>query len=170
MNLYRLLSALIDYPSAELQEVAPAMRKAVADHPDLAREEREGLLALIDRVGGTDLLELQEAYSALFDLGGEIHLHVTHFEHGDTQERGQKLVAMDQFYRLHGYVNERFEVPDYLPLMLEFAGEVGADAEAMIAEFGPIYADLEAKLAAKDSPYASAFTVLKNRVGEPVPA
>ena len=170
MNLYRLLSALIDYPTAEPQAVGPQMRAAVADHPDLAPDERDGLLALVDRVTEADLLELQEAYSALFDLGGEIHLHVTHFEHGDTQERGQKLVAMDQFYRLHGYVNERFEVPDYLPLMLEFAGEVGADAEDMIAEFGPIYADLEAKLAAKDSPYAAAFTVLKNRVGEPVPA
>lgn len=170
MNLYRLLSALIDYPSAELQAAGPQMRAAVDGHPDLESEERQALLDLVDEVVGGDLLEVQEAYSALFDLGGAIHLHVTHFEHGDTQERGQKLVAMDQFYRLHGYVNERFEVPDYLPLMLEFAAEVGADAEAMIGEFGWVYADLEVKLAAEGSAYAAAFTVLKNRVGEPVPA
>ncbi|MFP4616165.1 MAG: nitrate reductase molybdenum cofactor assembly chaperone [Thiohalospira sp.] len=170
MQRYKLLSALLDYPTAELQAAAPELWEIVEEDPGLTEADRAALRTLIQELAETDLLTAQEAYSGLFDLGEKVHLHMTHFRYGDTQERGQQLVAMDQFYRAHGFVGERVEVPDYLPLMLEFAGERSEAGESLLAEFVDIYGELEAKLAEAESPYAAVFTVLKNHVCPPVAA
>ncbi len=119
-------------------------------------------------VAERDLLRAQEAYSALFDLGGDLHLYLTHYRHGDSRERGQELAALDMRYRARGYENTRAEVPDYLPLMLELAAEAGEEGEALLAEYAPVLAELEAKLAERGSPYAAAFSILKRRLGAPM--
>lgn len=115
---WRVTSALLRYPDELLMAALPAVRET-------ALEERiphaDEVAALIDSWHGRDLLELQSEYVEVFDLGRRTSLYMTYHQYGDRRQRGLVLSKLKREFQSHGMAPVEDELPDWLPLMLEFA-------------------------------------------------
>lgn len=128
-DTWQLCSLLLDYPDEALQGRLPALRQVVTGLPARVAEP---LGRVLDHVGSTPLEELQRDYVDTFDVTRKCALHLTYFLHGDTRNRGVALVRFKQLYRQHGVElaepeDAGYELPDYLPVVLEFGATVAPD-------------------------------------------
>jgi nitrate reductase delta subunit len=95
----------------------------------------QALQALIQRLARTELMELQEQYVAIFDRGRALSLHLFEHIHGESRDRGQAMVNLLEVYRRHGFELDARELPDYLPLFLEYLAQRPAEeALELLAE------------------------------------
>ena len=129
-DAWQLCSLLLDYPDDRLVERLPALREAAAGLPDHVGAPLGRFLELL---AVSDLGELQRDYVDTFDVTRKCALHLTYFLHGDTRNRGVALVQFKQLYRQHGVELEEGEgatgeLPDFLPVVLEFGATVAPDA------------------------------------------
>jgi nitrate reductase delta subunit len=158
---YRALSRLLSYPDAQLQSEA---------HTCVELVEREGLISgrtvgdlrkLADHLAGQDIYEAQSAYVDLFDRTRSVSLHLYEHVHGESRERGPAMVGLIELYRAHGLEMEANDLPDYLPVFLEFLSVI-ADAEAasLIGEAAHVLEAISARLAKRQNPYQSIFRAL----------
>ena len=158
---YRALSRLLSYPDAQLQSEA---------HTCVELVEREGLISgrtvgdlrkLADHLAGQDIYEAQSAYVDLFDRTRSVSLHLYEHVHGESRERGPAMVGLIELYRAHGLEMEANDLPDYLPVFLEFLSVI-ADAEAasLIGEAAHVLEAIAARLAKRQNPYQSIFRAL----------
>jgi nitrate reductase delta subunit len=171
MMLYKILSALLSYPSAELRDALPDLRGALAGAGKLPRTRRRELERLMDILAGDDLYTVQERYVALFDRGRALSLHLFEHVHGESRDRGQAMVDLTEVYRHHGLELAARELPDYVPLFLEFLSQIPAkDARELLAEAMPILTLLGARLAQRDSAYSAIFDALEALAGKPANA
>lgn len=118
------VSWLLTYPDQRTLERLPTVRELVSSLPEPARG---GVLRTIDALGARDALGVQEEYVDTFDTRRRGCLHLTYFSHGDTRRRGMALLRIKQDFRTAGLEIGSEELPDHLPLVLEFAA--GHDAE-----------------------------------------
>ena len=154
---YTVLSALLTYPDAELVAALPELRSALApaDAATLAP-----LFAMME--GAADLIALQEEYVATFDRRPAHSLHLFEHVHGESRDRGQAMVNLREEYLRHGLEPRPGELPDYVPMFLEFLGQLpAARAAALLGDAIHVLARIGDKLAAADSPYARVFDVLR---------
>ena len=119
MKTLRLLSALVDYPREGLAAHAAELREALAG-AEVSPARRAQLGILLERLLGQDLLASQEAWLGLFDRGRAMSLLLFEHIHGESRDRGQAMVDLVETYRKHGFEIAVRELPDYLPLVLEF--------------------------------------------------
>ncbi len=116
---FKLASLLLQYPTPEL-------RTALADvEPgDLAglHRSRAAVEALLEHCAAATTGELDRLYTETFDFSKQRSLHLTYHLHGDSRQRGMALLRLKQAYEAAGFEFVTSELPDYLPLMLEFAG------------------------------------------------
>jgi nitrate reductase molybdenum cofactor assembly chaperone NarJ/NarW len=167
----RTLSALLGYPSAELQAAIPELREALAAEGVLPRAARRRLDPLLDRLETGDLLELQAEYSELFDRSRSLSLHLFEHVHGDSRERGPAMIDLGDSYMARGFLLEASELPDFIPVFLEFASCLPpAEAREMLAEPGHVFAALEERLARRSTPYAAVPGGILALAGRPDPA
>jgi nitrate reductase molybdenum cofactor assembly chaperone NarJ/NarW len=120
MIVLRALGALLSYPREEVRQALPEIADAIRASPLIAAREREGLLALIDDLRTRDLLEAEERYVDLFDRGRATSLHLFEHLHGEARDRGQAMVDLKRLYERAGYELSSRELPDYLPVILEY--------------------------------------------------
>lgn len=108
---YRLLSLLLDYPDATLDEaLASSADEAGSDLAPFWSFWRE-----------TPLGERQRRYVETFDLDRRTSLHLTYYLYGDTRKRGLALLRLKHLYAAGGLPLDADELPDFLPALLEFA-------------------------------------------------
>jgi nitrate reductase delta subunit len=161
MRIYRILARLLAYPEAELIAALPDLRGRIAADASLVPSCRQGLLQLCDALGEGDLIEIQERYVALFDRMRSLSLHLFEHVHGDSRDRGMAMVSLIELYRQHGLDIDAQELPDYLPLLLEFLSIVEpAEARTHLQDAAHILAGLQERLAKRGSPYAAIFATL----------
>jgi nitrate reductase delta subunit len=157
----RSLAALLGYPSAELQAHIPELRDALAAEGVLPLSARQRLAPLMDRLETADLLDLQAAYSDLFDRSRSLSLHLFEHVHGDSRERGQAMIDLGQQYLSRGFLLASAELPDFIPVFVEFASCLSpAEARETLAEPAHVFAALEDRLNRRDSPYAAVLGAL----------
>ena len=157
----RSLAALLGYPSAELQAHVGDIRDALAAEGVLPRPARRRLEPLLTEIETGDLLEVQAGYSELFDRSRALSLHLFEHVHGDSRERGQAMIDLGQQYIDKGCLLESQELPDFVPVFLEFASCLDpAEAREMLGEPAHVFAALEERLADRQSPYAAVFHAL----------
>ena len=162
----RIVSRLMSYPSAGLQAATSEMGDTLEGDTWLAKPQREALQALVQNLGQRPLTEIQEDYVSLFDRGRALSLHLFEHVHGESRDRGQAMVDLLELYRQGGLELDARELPDYLPLMLEYlstrpleeAAELLGDAMAIIILLG-------ARLRQRDSAYAVLFEALEASFG-----
>ena len=117
----RALSALLRYPSAELQAHVGEVREALAAERILPRRILRDLDPLLDRLARDDLLDVQSQYSDLFDRSRALALHLFEHVHGESRERGQALIDLGEQYMEAGVFLDSPELPDYAPIFIEYA-------------------------------------------------
>lgn len=157
----KALSALLGYPSAELQAAMPEIRAALETEGELDARELRVLEPLLTRMAGHDLWDLQEHYSSLFDSSGSLSLHLFEHVHGESRERGQALVDLAQRYQEHGFLLQGTELPDYVPLFLEFVSFLPRrEARDWLGQPAHVFAAIAERLQQRGTPYAAVFTAL----------
>lgn len=133
---YKVLSLLLQYPSEELLEQRQTIGDAIAALPRSA--ERTALDRFFGWFGSDEGVALQQEYVATFDLQKRSGLYLTFFTHGDTRQRGLALLRLKRLYAAAGFRLQGPELPDYLPVMLEFAALAPADeGRQLLAEHRP---------------------------------
>jgi nitrate reductase molybdenum cofactor assembly chaperone NarJ/NarW len=154
----RALSALLGYPSAELVAHARDIGDALDAERALPRAHRQRLEGLLERLATDELLALQVAYSDLFDRSRTLSLHLFEHVHGDSKERGQAMIDLGQQYLDQGFLLEGKELPDFVPVFLEFASCLEARAaREMLRQPAHVFAALAERLDQRRSPYAHVF-------------
>lgn len=168
MQILKILSALLCYPQAEMFAALEEMATAVEREKLLPLREKAALLDFIDALHGSDLMALQEDYVALFDRGRYLSLHIFEHLHGESRDRGQAMVDLLQLYQSHGLELAARELPDFIPLFLEFLSQRPADeALPLLRDAMPVLSLLGARLHEKRSAYACLFDALQGLAGEP---
>lgn len=158
MNLYCLLSALLSYPEPELLDALGDVESMLADFPDA----EEALQPLVGYLATNDLIAVQENYVATFDRNRSHSLHLFEHVHGESRDRGQAMVDLLETYRGQGFEPVVSELPDHVPLFLEFLGVIDpAQAQDLLDEAIHVLAAIGARLAKGGSPYAGIFAVLR---------
>ncbi len=151
-RLFELVSLLLTYPDADLLAAGDELTAAAAHlaHPDAGAAVRE-FLAWFTTTPGT---EVQQHYVQTFDLRRRSGLYLTYYLHGDTRKRGIALLTLKQRYRAHGLRLDGGELPDLLPVVLEFAAVAGpGDGEAPLRQHRRGVELLREALTASGTPY-----------------
>ena len=161
MLTFKVLSALLLYPSSEHAEAREEM-EAIIEREALVNESlREGLRELIRKRAESDPLAVAAEYVSLFDTTRSLSLHLFEHVHGDSRERGAAMSDLIEQYRGRGLEITADELPDYLPLVLEFLSlQPLEQARAMLAEVADILGLLQARLTKRSSDYAVVFRAL----------
>jgi nitrate reductase delta subunit len=161
MKTLRVLSAMLDYPTADLQAAAVELKAAVAAEGLLKGRDRAALDLLIDDIAGGDIYDLQERWLLLFDRMKTLSLHLFEHVHGDSRDRGQAMVDLRSVYGKGGFLPVTQELPDYIPMFLEYAStRPPQEAIALVGEPAHIFAALRERLAKRKSPYEAAMAAL----------
>lgn len=116
----KVLSLLLNYPTRELLDDLPALKEALNSDRLLSSKGKKMICNLCDDLAGLDLYEVQERYVFLFDRTRSHSLHLFEHVHGESRDRGQALVDLREMYLNNGFAAETTELPDYVPLFLEY--------------------------------------------------
>lgn len=167
MLIFRVFSALLSYPNAEMRAALPELAGVIVAEPMLTQIDRTDLAGLIGELGQGDLLDAEERYSDLFDRGRALSLHLFEHLHGDSRDRGSAMVELKELYQAAGYELASTELPDYLPVVLEYLScrDVG-EAREMLADCAHILKVIGRALIARRSPYAAVIQALLGIAGE----
>ncbi|WP_108650493.1 nitrate reductase molybdenum cofactor assembly chaperone [Dongshaea marina] len=161
MKTYRILSALLLYPQAELVQAIDELQGILEQESLLKRGSYRQLCELFDHLRSQELMELQIQYVDLFDRTPSLSLHL--FEHvfGDDRARGQALADLQNLYQQSGLAATSNELPDYLPLFLEYLSVIQvSDAQESLRELVDLLETLRQRLEKRQSPYAGIFAAL----------
>ncbi len=115
---YKLASVLLQYPTAALFDGLGVLRAEVARLP---RQSAAPFGRFLDWMRATPPSEVAQHYVATFDLRRRCALYLTYYRYGDTRKRGMALLTFKAAYRAEGFEPTGGELPDYLPLVLDFA-------------------------------------------------
>ena len=158
---YKVLSAVLSYPTAEFQGAARDLIFALNEEKLLSAKHRAAVGVLIEEIAEADLLEIQSRYVDLFDRTRSLSLHLFEHVHGESRDRGQAMVSLLERYQQAGLDVAAHELPDYIPLYLEFLSTLDDDeARANLAEPAHILAALGERLRRRGSDYAAAVQAL----------
>lgn len=165
--LLKALGALLDYPDQTLVDALPEIRGIVSSHRSLPMESRAALTDLIDSLDGVDLMDMQESYVEIFDRGRSNSLYLFEHVHGESRERGQAMVDLLAMYEKSGLFLQAQELPDYLPVFLEFAaGESAQRAQSLLREISEICRTIATSLARRRISHYAAVAALLPLAGE----
>lgn len=164
MQIYKLLSALLDYPNQELVEHLPELQDFVKQNQEIDCAERDALQGFLKYVQSISLTELQADYVKTFDMTAEHSLHLTHHLFGDDKNRGPALIDLGELYKDYGVEVVTNELPDYLPLVLEFAAYMDdSEATVFLSDAKKVLGVLTENLQKAESPYVALLSIIENR-------
>jgi len=164
MQIYKLLSTLLDYPNQELVEHISELREFVTQSQEIDNAERDALQNFLTHLQSMSLTELQAEYVQTFDMTAEHSLHLTHHLFGDDKNRGPALIDLGELYKDYGVEVVTNELPDYLPLVLEFAAYMDDnEATVFLSDAKKVLGVLTENLQKAESPYAALLSIIENR-------
>lgn len=164
---FKLASVFLRYPTVELHDGGPYCRDLVRGlEPAVCRPF---FARFLDWLVATPAAEVAETYVATFDLSKRRTLYLTYYRYGDTRKRGMSLVTFKETYRRAGFVPVTDELPDYLPIVLEFA-DLSPKGRSLLTAHRAELEVLRGALQHIGSPYVElidAVTVLLPRLQRP---
>jgi len=166
MRIYKVLSALLEYPEQELIDNLPEIRAIVEESTELDSAEKVAMLGFIDHLANTPLTEAQVDYVDTFDRIPEHSLHLTHHLFGDDsdRDRGPALIDLGEMFKDYGVKTVTNELPDYLPLILEFISCLDdSEATVFLSDVGKVLAILTENLNKADNRYAALLSIIESR-------
>ena len=165
----RVLAQVLSYPDASRRAALPVLADALEAEAALDVRTEGQLLGLMASIHDGDPLEVEAAYVEVFDRGRSTCLHLFEHVHGDSRDRGPAMIDLLQTYEQQGLFLSDNELPDYLPVVLEFASTLEPQqARAFIGEFAHILNAIHTAMVKRAAPYACAIASLLELAGEPV--
>ena len=166
IRTFKVLSLLLSYPTEEIRAAASGFHDVIESEGLVPARFRKGLHDVIDEVAARDLYDLQERYILLFDRTRSLSLHLFEHVHGESRDRGQAMVDLMALYESHGLYIGAKELPDYLPLFLEFlATQPLPEARSLLAQPLHVVTALGERLRKRKSVYAAVFRALEALAG-----
>lgn len=163
----RVLARLLAYPDAELRANLSDMRAALHTDKVLKSGRLDELDALINTLQHGDSLDNEAKFVEIFDRGRSTSLHLFEHVHGDSRERGPAMIDLAQTYEKAGLFLAEGEMPDYLPVVLEFVStQPPKEARAFLGEMAHIFNAIFSALQQRESRYASVLGALLEIAGE----
>jgi nitrate reductase molybdenum cofactor assembly chaperone NarJ/NarW len=161
---WKLLSVLLLYPDDELLDSIDELQAAAAVLPAAQRRPVERFLAYLRDTPGP---ELRRAYVQTFDFDRRAGLHLTWHSHGDRRQRGIELVRLKRRYAEEGAPLGDGELPDYLPVLLEFTELRPEEGVDMLVGLRPSIELVRAALHRGESPYAALLDAVCSALPKP---
>ena len=157
----KALSALLTYPTAELQGAAGEISEVLDTDKLIPGRVRDQLHVLLREFATGDLYDLQERYVLLFDRTRSLSLHLFEHVHGESRDRGQAMIDLKTQYEQADLLMNAAELPDFLPLFLEFLStQPMKEACQTLGQPAHIFAALAERLRKRRSPYEAVFRAL----------
>lgn len=167
MQSLKVIARLLDYPTAELQEAADAMVEVVLSDRRLPTAQKSALLGCIEVLCKGNLLDHQEEYVGLFERGRALSLLLFEHVHGESRDRGQAMVDLLNHYSDAGLELDARELPDYLPLFLEYLSTRDwAEISSWLEDIHHILGLLAERLHQRESVYQAPFEALLALAGK----
>jgi nitrate reductase delta subunit len=162
MKTFKVISLLLCYPESDWLAALPELQVALASEASFNREANAKMTPLFAQLRETKLIELQENYVATFDRNPSHSLHLFEHIHGESRDRGSAMIDLLEEYWKRDFDASSSELPDYVPLFLEFLSLLPAEeALELLGDAVHVIAAIGRKLDANGSPYATAFQVLE---------
>ncbi|WP_417763802.1 nitrate reductase molybdenum cofactor assembly chaperone [Shewanella sp.] len=156
-----IIARLLEYPSEELWEHCDELFHEAMQANELTNEHKQQLLDTMTALLKMPFLDAQADYCTLFDRGRSTSLLLFEHVHAESRDRGQAMVDLMAQYEAAGLSLNSRELPDFLPLYLEFlAHQPHAKMLEGLQNIVPILALLAARLHQRQSHYATLFDVL----------
>lgn len=160
MKFLKLIGVLLDYPNETLWAHRDELIAAAAD-PALPVGRGQQLAAFMEKQFEQDPMAVQEGWLLLFDRGRSMSLLLFEHIHGESRDRGQAMVDLLETYRGNGFELAARELPDYLPLVLEYLSQRSAEeARDWLYHTAHILELLAARAAERENPYGLLFEIL----------
>jgi nitrate reductase delta subunit len=157
----KALSLVLSYPTRELQAAMPEIGGVLASDTRLTAAARRALRPLVETLRDGDIFDLQERFVMLFDRSRTLSLNLFEHVHGESRDRGGAMVSLIETYRDAGFEPATTELPDHLPVLLEFLStRPFAEAQETLADAAHIFAALQERLQRRESEYVAAFAAL----------
>lgn len=157
----KALSLVLSYPTTDLQGAMSEIGGVLAADSRLTAAARRALRPLVDALGQSDIYDLEESYVVLFDRSRTLSLNLFEHVHGESRDRGSAMVSLVETYRSGGFEPATSELPDHLPVLLEFlATRPGEEACDTLADAAHIFEALVERLNRRESHYAAVFSAL----------
>lgn len=164
----RIAALLLDYPGTDTLTLLDQLSAAVAELPEPVRVH---LSEFLDHLRTTPQLDLAAHYVETFDMRRRASLHLTFYAYGDTRKRGMALLRFKHAYRHAGVELDDTELPDHLPVLLEFAATVDpVGGERLLGEHVPVIELLRLSLSDAGSPYARVLAAVLATLAPPTTA
>ena len=157
----KAISLILSYPTRALQHAMPEIGGVLASDTRLTAAARRALRPLVGELSERDIYDLQETYVGLFDRSRTLSLNLFEHVHGESRDRGGAMVSLVEMYREAGFDPVTSELPDHLPMLLEFlATRPFAEAQDTLADAAHILEALNARLVRRESTYSAVFAAL----------
>jgi len=161
MKTFKVLGLLMSYPRPEWVSHLEECKQLLAQEKFLPVKQLKAVMAFIDMLETADLYSVQEEYVATFDRGRSHSLHLFEHIYGESRDRGQAMVNLSDAYKEKGLFIDQAELPDYIPLFLEFLSLCPVDeALELLGEPIDIMATIAARLQERDSSWTTLFDAL----------
>ncbi len=162
----KAFSLLLSYPTRELQHAMPEIGAVLASDTRLTAAARRALRPLVEELGGRDIYDLEEQFVLLFDRSRTLSLNLFEHVHGESRDRGGAMVSLVETYRDGGFDPATSELPDHLPVLLEFLSTQPAEAARdTLADAAHIFGALAERLVRRESAYGAVFASLMQLAG-----
>jgi nitrate reductase delta subunit len=157
----KALSALLTYPTAELQQAAGEISEVLDADTLIPARIRDQIQGLLTALATGDLYDLQERYVLLFDRTRSLSLHLFEHVHGESRDRGQAMIDLKMQYEHAGLAMTAAELPDFVPLFLEYLAQRPLKESCQtLAQPAHIFAALAERLRKRRSSYEAVFRAL----------
>ncbi len=163
----RAIAWLLRYPDDALRAALPEIAQALVDEGALQGHRLTEVQALIERLIKTPALRTEAEYVELFDRGRRTALHLFEHVHGDSRDRGPAMIDLVQTYERAGLLLTDGELPDHLPVVLEYASTQPPEAaREFLREVSHIVRAIFTATLDRGSPYASLLAAVLELAGE----
>jgi len=166
MEMYKVLSALLEYPNQQLFDDLPDIKALLDAMSDADVAEKAAMKKFVAWLESAERTSIQADYVKTFDMTPEHSLHLTHHFFGDENDRnrGPALIDLGELYKDYGWELTTNELPDYLPLMLEFAATMDPqEATVFLSDANKVLNVLTDNLSKAGSPYAPLVSIVASR-------
>ena len=148
----------LGYPDRRFWRLCRSLGRARSESGETSGSEGEPLSHFLSEISSRSEGWLEEHYVATFDFSPEHSLYLTSHEHGDDRARGTAMLALKKRIEEAGYFLDEGQLPDFLPLLLEFLSVAGLDPEDPVEPRLRAVADrIAASLETAQSPYVWVF-------------